>query len=101
MDRNRQVGASFDNSRKGEARALRRPGTYYEYNDVRVNLLSYCLMRRFGRALPEVLRERIMDPIGASRDWAWHGYGTAWVAVAGGPSSWSKSWACGRSASSP
>ncbi|MEE7506369.1 serine hydrolase [Methylobacterium mesophilicum] len=84
VDHFRQIGPGADNSRKGEARALRRPGTYYEYNDVRVNLLSYCLMRRFGRGLPEVLRERIMDPIGASRDWAWYGYDTAWVAVDGG-----------------
>ncbi|MBE7246402.1 MAG: serine hydrolase, partial [Actinomycetospora chiangmaiensis] len=78
-----QIGPGADNSRKGEKRSLSAPGTVYEYNDVRVNLLSYCLMRLFGRALPEVLRGRIMDPIGASRDWAWHGYDTAWAEVDG------------------
>jgi CubicO group peptidase (beta-lactamase class C family) len=83
VDHFRQIGPGADNSRKGEKRALKPPGTYYEYNDVRVNLLSYCLMRRFGRALPEVLRERIMDPIGASSDWAWHGYDNAWVEIDG------------------
>ncbi|MCJ2102743.1 serine hydrolase domain-containing protein [Methylobacterium sp. E-046] len=83
VDHFRQIGPRADNSRKGEKRALRPPGTYYEYNDVRVNLLAYCLMRLFGRALPEVLRARIMDPIGASQDWAWQGYDTAWVEAGG------------------
>jgi CubicO group peptidase (beta-lactamase class C family) len=81
VDHFRQIGPGADNSRKGEKRLLKPPGTHYEYNDVRVNLLSYCLMRLFGRALPEVLRERIMDPIGASHDWAWHGYDNAWVEI--------------------
>lgn len=81
VDHFRQIGLGADNSRKGERRALRAPGSHYEYNDVRVNLLAYCLMRLFGRALPEVLRTRIFDPIGASRDWAWHGYENAWVEI--------------------
>ena len=83
VDHNRQVGANADNSRKGERRALHPPGTHYEYNDVRVNLLSYCLLQRFRRPLPEVLRERIMDPIGASADWAWEGYRNSWVEIDG------------------
>ncbi len=77
VDHYRQIGVDADNSRKGEPRPLQTPGTHYEYNDVRVNLLAYGLMRRFGRALPEVLRERVMDPIGASSDWEWHGYDTS------------------------
>lgn len=83
VDHNRQVGAGADNSRKGQRRELKTPGTHYEYNDVRVNLLAFCLLQRFGRALPEVLRERVMDPIGASKDWQWHGYSTSWVEVNG------------------
>jgi CubicO group peptidase (beta-lactamase class C family) len=83
VDHYRQVGATADNSRKGDQRALMPPGSFYEYNDVRVNLLAYCLMMRFGRPLPDVLRERIMDPIGASRGWEWHGYSTSWVDVGG------------------
>lgn len=79
VDHNRQIGAGADNSRKGEKRELKAPGTFYEYNDVRVNVLSYALLRRFGRALPEVLKERIMDPIGASDTWRWHGYENSWV----------------------
>lgn len=84
VDHNRQIGAGADNSRKGEKRDLREPGTFYEYNDVRVNVLSYALLRRFGRALPEVLKERIMDPIGASDTWRWHGYENSWVDLGGG-----------------
>ncbi|MDP3547415.1 MAG: serine hydrolase [Phreatobacter sp.] len=79
VDHNRQIGAGADNSRKGEKRELKTPGTFYEYNDVRVNVLSYALLRRFGRALPEVLKERIMDPIGASDTWKWHGYENSWI----------------------
>ena len=75
-DHNRSVGGSKEKqtAEKGEARVLSAPGSFYEYNDVRVNLLAACLTARFGRALPDVLRERIMDPIGASSDWEWHGY---------------------------
>ena len=85
VDHNRQVGAGADNARKGVRRDLQTPGSYYEYNDVRVNLLAFCLLQRFGRALPDVLRERIMDPIGASSTWQWHGYRTSWTDVAGRP----------------
>lgn len=82
VDHYRQVGGG-DNSRKGEKRELRTPGSYYEYNDVRVNLLAYCLLAVFGRALPDVLKERVMDPIGASRDWQWHGYANSYVEIGG------------------
>jgi len=66
---------------KGQRRELQPPGRLYEYNDVRVNLLSCCLMLLFGRPLPEVLRERVMDPIGASDGWEWLGYANSWVEV--------------------
>lgn len=83
IDHNRQTGAGADQGRKGQRRELKAPGTFFEYNDVRVNMLSYCLMQRFGRSLPDVLRERVMEPIGASKDWAWHGYSTSWAEVNG------------------
>lgn len=85
VDHFRQIGPGADNSRKGQMRERREPGTFYEYNDVRVNLLSYCLLRRFGRALPEVLRERVMDPIGATDSWEWLGYRNAVVTIGGKP----------------
>lgn len=69
--------------RRGQDRVLEEPGTFWEYNDVRVNLAAYTLLRVHGRGLPEVLRDRVMDPIGASDSWAWHGYRTSWVSVGG------------------
>jgi CubicO group peptidase (beta-lactamase class C family) len=56
-------------------REIHDPGTYYEYNDVRINRLALSLARVFGTGLPEVLKKNIMDKIGASNDWSWHGYG--------------------------
>jgi CubicO group peptidase (beta-lactamase class C family) len=64
-------------------RALQTPGTYFEYNDVRVNRLSLALLRLFNEPLPQVLKREIMDPIGASDSWQWHGYETSWVDVNG------------------
>ena len=81
VDHFRQVGLGGDNSRKGDARTRQAPGSHFEYNDVRVNLLALALLMRFGRPLPDVLRERIMQPIGASGDWEWHGYRTSWIDV--------------------
>jgi CubicO group peptidase (beta-lactamase class C family) len=65
-------------------REIHDPGTYYEYNDVRINRLSLSLARVFGKALPEVLKENIMDQIGASHDWTWHGYGPKSTVQIGG-----------------
>jgi CubicO group peptidase (beta-lactamase class C family) len=82
IDRGRDLAVEGQ-GRKGLKRTLQPPGTYWEYNDVRVNRLSLALLRRFGRPLPEVFAERIMRPIGASADWSWHGYETSWVEVPG------------------
>jgi CubicO group peptidase (beta-lactamase class C family) len=35
------------------------------------------------KPLPQVLRERIMDPIGASTTWRWFGYENAWTVIDG------------------
>jgi CubicO group peptidase (beta-lactamase class C family) len=83
VDHFRQIGPGADNSKKGQPRELQQPGSIYEYNDVRVNLLSYCLMLLFGRPLADVLRERVMDPIGASAEWEWLGYSNSWVEIGG------------------
>ena len=69
--------------RRGQERELQEPGTFWEYNDVRVNLAAYCALRVHRRGLPEVLEDRVMDPIGASDTWQWHGYRTSWVEVDG------------------
>lgn len=65
------------------ARALVEPGTQYEYNDVRVNLLAYALLQVWRKPLPAVLKEKIMDPIGASTTWRWYGYENSFVNVDG------------------
>ncbi|MCO6360855.1 serine hydrolase domain-containing protein [Roseivirga pacifica] len=59
------------------------PGTVMEYNDVRVNVLAYSLLQVWRKPLPQVLKERVMDPIGASTTWRWFGYKDAWVTVDG------------------
>ena len=69
--------------RLGRDRELQAPGTLWEYNDVRVNLAGLATMRAWQRPLPDVLRERIMDPIGASDTWEWHGYRTSRVELGG------------------
>lgn len=61
--------------------APHEPGTYWEYNDVRVNLLARALLEAFRRPLPAVLADRVMRPIGASTTWEWHGYSTSRVIV--------------------
>ncbi len=69
--------------KKGDPRPLQEPGTYWEYNDVRINQLSLALLHLFQRPLPEVFREAITRPIGASENWSWVGYDNAWVQIAG------------------
>jgi CubicO group peptidase (beta-lactamase class C family) len=83
VDRNRAVGTDPDEVGERGERELREPGTHWEYNDVRINRLSLSLLRVLGEPLPEVLRESIMDPVGASANWEWHGYRNSTVEVGG------------------
>ena len=64
-------------------RARREPGSAYEYNDVRVNVLALAALDVWRRPLPQVLKELVMDPIGASQTWRWFGYESSWVLVDG------------------
>ena len=63
--------------------AQKEPGTYYKYNDVRVNVLAYSLLQVYRQSLPKVLKQSIMDPIGASDSWRWYGYENSWVNIDG------------------
>jgi len=83
VDRNRDLASEGQNTKKGEARPLQAPGTHWEYNDVRVNRLALALLRLWKRGLPDLVRERIMNPIGASDGWEWHGYRNSWVEIDG------------------
>ena len=84
IDHNRDLslppGQSND---KGIARTMQAPGTHWEYNDVRVNRLALALLRVFKEPLPAVLKREIMDPIGASDTWQWHGYRNSYVEIDG------------------
>jgi len=64
-------------------RKMNKPGTQFEYNDVRVNVLAYSLLQVWRQPLPKVLKQHIMDPIGASTTWRWHGYENSWVELDG------------------
>jgi CubicO group peptidase (beta-lactamase class C family) len=68
---------------KGERkpRELQAPGTYYEYNDVRINRMALSLLRLWKRPLPQVLKTEIMDPISASTTWQWVPYPNAVATV--------------------
>jgi CubicO group peptidase (beta-lactamase class C family) len=67
--------------KKGDARPLQAPGTYWEYNDVRINQLSLALLHLFRQPLPEVFREAILKPLGAGENFAWRGYDDAWAEI--------------------
>ena len=92
IDRGRQVtgNAAVAEARVGGSaalahgrRELQAPGSFWEYNDIRVNRTALALLRLYEHPLPQVLRQRVMDPIGASDTWQWHGYSTSTVAVGG------------------
>jgi len=83
IDHNRSLATEGRGAAKGEQRKLQKPGTFWEYNDVRVNRLSLALLQRFRRPLPQIFAERIMHQIGASNDWRWHGYRTSSVEIDG------------------
>jgi CubicO group peptidase (beta-lactamase class C family) len=59
------------------------PGSVYEYNDVRVNVLALAALNVWRRPLPSVLKENLMDEIGASDTWRWMGYENSWVVIDG------------------
>ena len=59
------------------------PGSAWKYNDVRVNALALAALQVWRRPLPQVLKETVMDPIGASGTWRWYGYENSWVVLDG------------------
>ena len=86
VDHNRSVGYSQSDAAqplKGKPRPLKTPGTFWEYNDTRVNALAFALLHVLREPLPTLLRREIMDPIGASPSWQWHAYDNAAVEIDG------------------
>ena len=84
-EHNRRVGhdPKPPQGRKGEARVLQAPGSYWEYNDVRINQLALALLYLFRRPLPEVFEESILRPLGGGAGFLWEGYDDAWIDMDG------------------
>ncbi|MGB7181129.1 MAG: serine hydrolase [Burkholderiaceae bacterium] len=68
---------------KGTERQRQQPGSFWEYNDVRINQFGLALLHLFKKPLPQVLAESIMEPLGTSDTWRWHGYDNSWVSIDG------------------
>src|SRR5215471_7479922 len=64
-------------------RAIQEAGSYYEYNDVRINRFALSLLRVFKKPVPDIFRDEIMNPIGASSTWKWVPYTNAYVNIDG------------------
>jgi CubicO group peptidase (beta-lactamase class C family) len=79
------IGAEAFGRGEMRPRDTHEPGTYYEYNDVRINRFALSLARVFKRSVPDVLKTEIMDKIGASREWRWIPYDNSTVEIDGKP----------------
>ena len=66
-------------------RELQEPGEYWEYNDVRINRFSLSLLEVWQKPLPRVLKDEIMDRIGASNTWQYHAYNNSIAMIKGRP----------------
>jgi CubicO group peptidase (beta-lactamase class C family) len=64
-------------------RPRNEPGTVYKYNDTRVNVLALALLNVWRKPLPQVLKEQLMDKIGASPTWRWTGYENSYIVLDG------------------
>ncbi|ARS34177.1 serine hydrolase domain-containing protein [Pontibacter actiniarum] len=62
-------------------RELQEPGAFYEYNDTRINRFALSLLRLWEKPLPAVLKDEVMDPIGASGTWRWVPYRNSNVVI--------------------
>ncbi|MBC8154915.1 MAG: serine hydrolase [Bacteroidetes bacterium] len=66
-------------------RAVQEPGAYWEYNDVRINRFALSLLRIWQKPIPDVVRDEIFRPIGASDTWQYIPYPVATAEVNGKP----------------
>jgi CubicO group peptidase (beta-lactamase class C family) len=56
-------------------------GEIWGKKHVRINRFSLSLLRLFKKPIPEVFREEIMNPIGASNTWQWIPYDNSYVEI--------------------
>src|SRR5258708_7223736 len=71
------------NAAEWRTRQRNKPGTVYKYNDTRVNVLALAALNAWRRPMPQVLKETIMDPIGASNTRPCVGHENSWVVLDG------------------
>ena len=64
-------------------RPRNEPGSVYKYNDTRVNVLALAACNLWNRPIQSVLKEYVMNPIGASNTWRWMGYHNSWIILNG------------------
>ena len=64
-------------------RVQQAPGSFYEYNDVRINRFALSLLRVFDAPIPDVFQQEVMGPIGASNSWKWVPYHNSYVELNG------------------
>jgi CubicO group peptidase (beta-lactamase class C family) len=77
------VGTAAFGDGERKPRMLQAPGTFYEYNDVRINRFSLSLLRVFKKPVPDVFRDEVMNVIGASNTWQWIPYKNSYADVDG------------------
>jgi CubicO group peptidase (beta-lactamase class C family) len=77
------IGAEAFGRGEMKPRAINNPGSLYEYNDVRINRFALSLLRLFNKPIPDVFRDEVMNPIGASTTWKWVPYTNAYVNIDG------------------
>jgi len=77
------IGAEAFGRAEQKPRAIQPPGSRYEYNDVRMNRFALSLLRVFKKPIPDVFRDEVMNPIGASTSWKWVPYTNAYVNIDG------------------
>jgi CubicO group peptidase (beta-lactamase class C family) len=77
------IGREAFGEAERKPRAIQPPGSHYEYNDVRMNRFALSLLRVFKKPIPDVFRDEVMNPIGASSTWKWVPYINAYVDIDG------------------
>src|SRR4029079_13958297 len=77
------VGAEAFGRAERKPRDIQAPGTFYEYNDVSIKRFSLALIELWKKHIPDVFRDEVMTPIGASSTWKWVPYTNAYVNIDG------------------
>jgi CubicO group peptidase (beta-lactamase class C family) len=77
------IGAEAFGRAERKPRDIQAPGSFYEYNDVRINRFALSLLTLYKKQLPDVFRDEVMNPIGASSTWKWVPYTNAYVNIDG------------------